>query len=470
MRTLHINGRAVTIDVEDDTPLLWVIRDASASPARSSAAASACAAPAPCTSAEGGALLRHAAGQRRRRPRSRQSKGSIRRARIRCRRPGSSCRCPQCGYCQSGQIMQAAAVLKDNPDVTRRGHRRSHDRQPLPLHDLHAHPRRGPPGRRRDEGGLTMARLAQARTRRAALAPRLPGRRRPERRRIRLPDAGPAETNAARRRYKRAFEPTIGIDRRRRHRHRQHHPRRDGPACGHVARPHPRRRARGRWENVRIDPRRQRSQMGPDGHRRKLVRLADLSALQPGRRSRTRRADRGGRQALGVPATDARRAAARLSAGERRSPMPISSAAAISSHLHRRGTGADAGQARRRPQLIGKPVPRRSTSPRRPTARRSTASTPRSRGWSMRGPSCRRRATARKVRHNQRYRGARRRKGYISSIALKDPSNTVPGWVMVFADSYPAAKRAAEARQGRLDRAAKRRTSPRRTCRTTPPS
>jgi isoquinoline 1-oxidoreductase alpha subunit len=25
---------------------------------------------------------------------------------------------PQCGYCQSGQIMQAAAVLKENPDIT----------------------------------------------------------------------------------------------------------------------------------------------------------------------------------------------------------------------------------------------------------------------------------------------------------------------------------------------------------------
>ncbi len=35
-------------------------------------------------------------------------------------------------------------------------------------------------------------------------------------------------------------------------------------------------------------------------------------------------------------------------------------------------------------------------------------------------------------------------KGYISSLALEDPSNTVPGWVMVFADSYPAAIRAAD--------------------------
>ncbi len=35
-------------------------------------------------------------------------------------------------------------------------------------------------------------------------------------------------------------------------------------------------------------------------------------------------------------------------------------------------------------------------------------------------------------------------KGYISSLALEDPSNTVPGWVMVFASSYPAAIRAAD--------------------------
>ena len=35
-------------------------------------------------------------------------------------------------------------------------------------------------------------------------------------------------------------------------------------------------------------------------------------------------------------------------------------------------------------------------------------------------------------------------KGYIRSIELKDPSKTVPGWVMVFASSYPAAIRAAD--------------------------
>lgn len=35
-------------------------------------------------------------------------------------------------------------------------------------------------------------------------------------------------------------------------------------------------------------------------------------------------------------------------------------------------------------------------------------------------------------------------KGYLQSITLDDPSNTVPGWVMVIADSYPAAERAAD--------------------------
>ena len=35
-------------------------------------------------------------------------------------------------------------------------------------------------------------------------------------------------------------------------------------------------------------------------------------------------------------------------------------------------------------------------------------------------------------------------KGYIRSLVLEDPSDTVPGWVMVIAESYPAAIRAAD--------------------------
>ncbi|MFT5589102.1 MAG: isoquinoline 1-oxidoreductase beta subunit [Bradyrhizobium sp.] len=39
---------------------------------------------------------------------------------------------------------------------------------------------------------------------------------------------------------------------------------------------------------------------------------------------------------------------------------------------------------------------------------------------------------------------ARKVKGYLKSVALTDPSGTVPGWVMVYADSYSAAMRAAD--------------------------
>ena len=40
---------------------------------------------------------------------------------------------------------------------------------------------------------------------------------------------------------------------------------------------------------------------------------------------------------------------------------------------------------------------------------------------------------------------ARSIKGYLGNKVLEDPSDTVPGWVMVFAESYPAAIRAADA-------------------------
>src|SRR4030095_6167732 len=39
---------------------------------------------------------------------------------------------------------------------------------------------------------------------------------------------------------------------------------------------------------------------------------------------------------------------------------------------------------------------------------------------------------------------AQRIKGYLASIVLEDLSNTVPGWVVVCATSYPAAIRAAD--------------------------
>ena len=38
--------------------------------------------------------------------------------RIRCRRHGWKLDVPQCGYCQAGQIMTAAALLASNPKPT----------------------------------------------------------------------------------------------------------------------------------------------------------------------------------------------------------------------------------------------------------------------------------------------------------------------------------------------------------------
>ena len=47
---------------------------------------------------------------------------------------------PQCGYCQSGQIMSAAALLAAKPNAERRRHRRRDVGKHLSLWNLCAHP------------------------------------------------------------------------------------------------------------------------------------------------------------------------------------------------------------------------------------------------------------------------------------------------------------------------------------------
>ena len=64
---------------------------------------------------------------------------------------------PQCGYCQSGQIMSAAALLQHEHEAERRRHRRRHERQYLPLRHLPAHPRRDPHGGRGNAQSLRSA-------------------------------------------------------------------------------------------------------------------------------------------------------------------------------------------------------------------------------------------------------------------------------------------------------------------------
>ena len=144
-----------TIDAEDDTPLLWVIRDViGLTGTKFGCGIGMCGA---CTVHVGGRPTRSCI----------TPVGSVADAEVTTiegldpegRHPLQKAwidlQVPQCGYCQSGQIMQAAALLKDFPDSERSGHRCCDDRQSVPLHDLCPHSQRHQTGRcRATEGGL----------------------------------------------------------------------------------------------------------------------------------------------------------------------------------------------------------------------------------------------------------------------------------------------------------------------------
>ena len=120
MATLSINGKSFDVDVEPDTPLLWVLREnLGLTGTKYGCGIAQCGA---CTVHIDGvadALLLRAVRRRRRQDRSPPSKAWPRTACCtRCSRPGSSNDVPQCGYCQSGMIMAVAALLKDKPKPT----------------------------------------------------------------------------------------------------------------------------------------------------------------------------------------------------------------------------------------------------------------------------------------------------------------------------------------------------------------
>ena len=112
--TLTINGTNHTIDAPGDTPLLWVLRDELGMTGTKYG----------CGVASCGACTVHIDGEA---VRSCQialadvwgavttieglAPHALQEAWIRHQ-------VPQCGYCQSGQIMQAAALLAENPDPT----------------------------------------------------------------------------------------------------------------------------------------------------------------------------------------------------------------------------------------------------------------------------------------------------------------------------------------------------------------
>src|ERR1700689_4151801 len=118
MARLNINGKTREVEVEADTPLLWVIREQLGLTGTKFG----------CGIAQCGACTVHINGQARRScsvPISAIDSANI--VTIEGLSPDGrhpvqqawiADDVPQCGYCQSGQIMAAAAFLKQHPNPT----------------------------------------------------------------------------------------------------------------------------------------------------------------------------------------------------------------------------------------------------------------------------------------------------------------------------------------------------------------
>ncbi len=116
--TLTVNGRTHQVNVEPDTPLLWVLRDAlGLTGTKYGCGIAQCGA---CTVHVGGRPLRSCVtpvssiGARG----VRTIEGLSTDATHRVQQAWIAEEVPQCGYCQSGQIMSAAALLESKPDPT----------------------------------------------------------------------------------------------------------------------------------------------------------------------------------------------------------------------------------------------------------------------------------------------------------------------------------------------------------------
>jgi len=117
-RELQVNGRSVELDVPDEMPLLWVLRDVlNLTGTKFGCGAGACGA---CTVHLDGEPARScivpvsAVGQKR----IVTIEGLARHGDHPLQNAWIEEEVPQCGYCQSGQIMAAAALLRHKPHPT----------------------------------------------------------------------------------------------------------------------------------------------------------------------------------------------------------------------------------------------------------------------------------------------------------------------------------------------------------------
>ncbi len=152
MVQLNINGRSQEVDVEPETPLLWVIREQLGLTGTKYG----------CGVEQCGACSVHINGEVQRscgipvggvKPTDRivTIEGLSRDSSHPVQKAWVELDVPQCGYCQSGQIMAAAALLAKKPQPDRQRHRRGDD-QHLPLRHLPAYPCRRAHGGRDGQG------------------------------------------------------------------------------------------------------------------------------------------------------------------------------------------------------------------------------------------------------------------------------------------------------------------------------
>lgn len=119
MPKLNINGKVLDLDVDAETPLLWVVREQAGLTGTKYG----------CGIGQCGACSVHVNGEVRRsctipvgalKPGDRivTIEGLAPRASHAVQKAWAALDVPQCGYCQSGQLMAAAALLRKKPQPT----------------------------------------------------------------------------------------------------------------------------------------------------------------------------------------------------------------------------------------------------------------------------------------------------------------------------------------------------------------
>ena len=119
MISLNVNGRAVEVDATPETPLLWVLREwVGLTGTKYGCGVAQCGA---CSVHVSGVVIRScqlplgAVGKQKVVTIEGLSRDGLSHP---VQKAWNDLDVPQCGYCQSGQIMAAAALLKDTPNPT----------------------------------------------------------------------------------------------------------------------------------------------------------------------------------------------------------------------------------------------------------------------------------------------------------------------------------------------------------------